>query len=97
MRRIAETVAGIRLDEVEHRMRSNPEDYPSYTDALVAEHILTQALLEKGGVDKLAVDQLVSALSAQGAALAIEMYIAGFLDGGHTAQAFQGRELPGEE
>ena len=97
MRQIAETIAGIRLDEVEHRMRSNPEDYPSYTDALVAEHILTQALLEKGGVDKLAVDQLVSALSAQGAALAIEMYIAGILDGGHTAQAFQGRELPGEE
>lgn len=97
MRQIAETIAGIRLDEVERRMRSNPEVYPSYTDAIEAERILTQALLEKGGVDKLAVDQLVSALSAQGAALAIEMYIAGFLDGGHTAQAFQRTELPGEE
>lgn len=93
MRRIAETVAGIRLDEVEHRMCSNPEMYPGYTDALEAERILTQALLEKGGVDKLAVDQLVSALSAQGASLAIEMYIAGFLDGGHVAMAFQKREL----
>ena len=96
MRRIAETVAGIRLDEVEHRMCSNPEMYPGYTDALEAERILTQALLEKGGVDKLAVDQLVSALSAQGAALAVEMYIAGFLDGGHVTVGFCKREMTNE-
>ena len=97
MRQIAETIAGIRLDEVEHRMRSNPEDYPGYTDALEAERIICKALLEKGSVDKLAVDQLVSTLSAQGAAIGVEMYITGFLDGGHTAQAFQGRKLPDEE
>ena len=42
-------------------------------------------------------DQLVSVLNASGAALAIEMYIAGFLDGGHVAMAFQKREVPGED
>lgn len=93
MRQIAETVAGIRLDEVERRMHSNPEGYPSYTDALEAERIICQELIKKYGMDKVEVDQLVSALSAQGAALAVEMYIAGFLDGGHVAMAFQKREL----
>ena len=42
-------------------------------------------------------DQLVSVLNASGAALAIEMYIAGFLDGGYVAMAFQKREVPGED
>lgn len=88
MHRIAEMVAGIRLDEVEHRMQTKPEEYPEYTDAMEAERILTKALIEKYGLDKIELDQLV------GAALAVEMYIAGFLDGGHVAQTFQSREMP---
>ena len=94
MHRIAEMVAGIRLDEVEHRMQTKPEEYPEYTDAIEAERILTKALLEKYGMDKVELDQLVSALSAQGAAIGVEMYIAGFLDGGHVAMAFHKREMP---
>jgi len=42
-------------------------------------------------------DQLVSAVNAPGVALAIEMYIAGFLDGGHAAMAFQNSVLPKED
>ena len=95
MHRIAEMVAGIRLDEVEHKMQTKPEEYPEYTDAIEAERILTKALLEKYGLDKVELDQLVGAVNASGAALAVEMYIAGFLDGGYTAQAFQRREMPG--
>ena len=82
MHRIAEMVAGIRLDEVEHKMQTKPEEYPEYTDAIEAERILTKALLEKYGLDKVELDQLVGAVNASGAALAVEMYIAGFLDGG---------------
>lgn len=94
MRQIAETVVGIRLDEVERTIRLNLKDYPSYTDAIEAERIIFTALIKKYGMEKVKVDQLVSALSAQGAALAVEMYIAGFLDGGHVAVAFQRRKLP---
>ena len=94
MREIAEMVAGIRLDEVEHRMQLSPEEYPAYTDAIEAERIITQNLIKKYGLDKVKLDQLVSAVNASGAALAVEMYIAGFLDGGHVAQTFQSREMP---
>ena len=94
MRQIAETVVGIRLDEVERTIRLNLKDYPSYTDAIEAERIIFTAVIKKYGMEKVKVDQLVSALSAQGAALAVEMYIAGFLDGGHVAVAFQRRKLP---
>ena len=97
MREIAEMVAGIRLDEVEHRMQTKPEKYPGYTDAIEAERVIFKTLLEKYGLDKVELDQLVSVLNASGAALAIEMYIAGFLDGGHVAMAFQKREVPGED
>ncbi len=97
MHRIAEMVAGIRLDEVEHRMQTKPEEYPEYTDAIEAERIVSKALLEKYHLDKVELDQMVSAVNASGAALAIEMYIAGFLDGGHVAMAFQKREVPGED
>ena len=65
-----------------------------YTDAIEAERIITQALLKKYGLDKVELDQLVSAVNASGAALAVEMYIEGFLDGGHVAMAFQNREMP---
>ena len=94
MHRIAEMVAGIRLDEVEHKMQTKPEEYPEYTDAIEAERILTKALIKKYGLDKVKLDQLVSAVNVSGAALAIEMYIEGFLDGGHVAMAFHNREVP---
>ena len=76
-------------------MQTKPEVYTSYTDAIEAERIITQALQKKYGMDKVELDQLVSAVNASGAALAIEMYIAGFLDGGHVAMAFHKREMPG--
>ncbi len=94
MREIAEMVAGIRLDEVEHRMQTKPEEYPGYTDAIEEERIITQNLIKKYGLDKVKLDQLVSAVNASGAALAVEMYIEGFLDGGHVAMAFSKREMP---
>ncbi len=94
MHRIAEMVAGIRLDEVEHRMQLSPKEYPEYSDSLEAERIITQNLITKYGMDKVKLNQLVSALSAQGAAIGVEMYIAGFLDGGHVAMAFHNREVP---
>ena len=96
MREIAEMVAGIRLDDVEHKMQTKTEVYTSYTDAIEAERIVSKALLEKYGMEKVELDQLVSAVNASGVALAIEMYIAGFLDGGHVAMAFAKREMPGE-
>ena len=90
-------VAGIRLDEVEHRMQLSPKEYPEYSDSLEAERIVSKTLLEKYGLDKVELDQLVGAVNASGAALAVEMYIAGFLDGGHMAMAFSKREMPSKQ
>ena len=78
-------------------MQLSPKEYPEYSDSLEAERIITQNLIKKYGMDKVKLNQLVSALSAQGAAIGVEMYIAGFLDGGHVAMAFQKREVPGED
>ena len=97
MHRIAEMVADIRLDEVEHRMQTKPEVYPGYTEAIEAERIVSKTLLEKYGLDKVELDQLVGAVNAFGAALAVEMYIEGFLGGGHVAHAFQNREMPSKQ
>ena len=94
MREIAEMVAGIRMDEAESKMAHNPEEYPEYTDGIEAERIITQELIEKYSLDKVELDQLVSAVNASSMALAVEMYIEGFLDGGHVAMAFQKREIP---
>ena len=97
MREIAEMVAGIRMDVVESKMAHNPEEYPEYTDGIEAECLITQEMIEKYNLDKVELDQLVSAVNASSVALAVEMYIAGFLDGGHVAMAFHKREMPGEE
>lgn len=94
MREIAEMVAGISMDGVESKMAHNPEDYPAYSDGIEAERIIIKTLLEKYEMDKVELDQLVSAVNASGAALAVEMYIEGFLDGGHVAMAFHKREMP---
>ena len=63
-------------------------------EMVAGERIVSKALLEKYGMDKVELDQLVSAVNASGAALAVEMYIEGFLDGGHVAMAFHKREMP---
>ena len=75
MREIAEMVAGIRLDEVEHRMQTKPDEYPEYTDAIETERIVSKTLLEKYEMDKVELNQLVSAVNASSVALAVEMYI----------------------
>ena len=88
------------MDRVWHRvwirdsvlLQSNP-----YTDGIEAECLITQEMIEKYNLDKVELDQLVSAVNASSVALAVEMYIAGFLDGGHVAMAFHKREMPGEE
>lgn len=59
--------------------------------------IIRFTAFEKHDLDKVELDQLVSAVNASGVALSIEMYIAGFLDGGHVAMAFQKRDMPGEK
>ena len=70
-------------------MQLSPEEYAEYTDAIETERMIFKTLLEKYELDKVELDQLVSAVNASGAALAVEMYIERFLDGGHVAMAFQ--------
>ena len=50
----------------------------AYSDGIEAERIIFKTLLEKYRLDKVELDQLVGAVNASGAALAVEMYIAGF-------------------
>ena len=74
------TIADIRLNEVETRMGHNPEAYPAFAAAREEEAMLTGELVNSG-VDPLVLDRLISSLTAQGAEVAIEMYVQGYLDG----------------
>ena len=83
------TLADLRLNEVESRMEHDRESYPTFIAAREEEIRLTAELLNNHGVAPLILDRLVSALAAQGASVSIEMYIPGFLDGGHGIHPFQ--------
>lgn len=82
-------LSDLRLNEVESRMTRNPEAFPAFTAAREEEAKLMGKPLHNHGVDSLILDRLVSSLTAQGAEVAIEMYIAGFLDGGHGFHLIQ--------
>ena len=74
------TLADLRLNEVESRMEHDRESYPAFAAAREEEAMLTGELVNSG-VDPLVLDRLISSLTAQGAEVAIEMYVQGYLDG----------------
>ena len=73
------TIADIRLNEVENRMGLDREVYPAFAATREEEAILTGELVNSG-VDPLVLDRLISSLTAQGAEVAIEMYVLGYMD-----------------
>ena len=70
-------LADIRLNEVEKRLSHAPAT--AFAAAQAEEKQLTGELL-KSGVDPLVLDRLISSLTAQGAEVAIEMYVQGYMD-----------------
>ena len=73
------TIADIRLNEVENCMGLDREAYPAFTAAREEEAMLTGELV-KSRVDPKVLDRLVSSVVTQGAEVAIEMYVLGYMD-----------------
>ncbi len=60
-------------------MGYNPEAYPAFAAAREEEAMLTGELV-KSRVDPKVLDRLVSSVVTQGAEVAIEMYVLGYMD-----------------
>lgn len=90
-------IAGWQLDAVEREMLTHPKQYAEYAEA--RERIVTEAaaLIPKLGGDGMALETYNAANNAYAAALAIEMYLHGVLDGACMYQAFINHELPRKE
>ena len=89
-------IAGWQLDAVENEMQSHPKRYAEYADARARMAKEADALIQKLG-DGMALETYNGAYSAYAAALAMEMYLRGILDGACMYQAFIHHDLPKKE
>ena len=90
----ADTVADWKMSSVEHEMEQDPETYPEYARAMAEREAAETQLIQARNCPRMEVDQLVCAMTSYSAALAIEMYKRGVLDGGRIYHAFVTGELP---
>ena len=90
---IAMNLVGWRLEYVESFMLKHPEEYPDYTAGQADLDSTETNLVQLIGNAK-PVDELMDAHCAVCAALAIEMYLRGVLDGGSLYHALTNSELP---
>lgn len=93
----ATDIADWKMGKVEREMQQDSEAYPEYARAADARENAEEFLIQKYHCDPMEIDQLESAMNATGAALAIEMYKRGVLDGGRIYHAFIHGELPRKE
>lgn len=97
LQRFATDAAGWQLDAVERDVQQNPSRFAEYAEARKRMDAEETALIQKLGSDALALEPYNNAYSAYAAALAIEMYLHGVLDGACMYKAFDQHELPREE
>ena len=90
----ADSIADYQVTQVELDMQRNPDRFPEYTQASAWLEAEEANLIQKLGGDALAVEDILSACVAKRAAVAIETYKRGVLDGGRIYHAFATRELP---
>lgn len=94
MIRYATDVAGWQMDEAEHDMQEHPENYPEYTCARERMTLAEADLISKLGGDSMALEEYHDSNNAYAAALAIEMYLRGVMDGGRMYHSFTTRAFP---
>lgn len=90
----ADDIADWKMSSVEHEMVQDPKTYPEYARAIAGREVAETQLIQKLNCTSMEIDQLESAMTAYSAALAIEMYKRGVLDGGRMYHAFITGELP---
>lgn len=90
----ADSIADHQVTQAELDMQRNPDRFPEYTQASTWLEAEETDLIQKLGGDAMAVEDFLSACIAKRAALAIETYKRGVLDGGRIYRAFATRELP---
>ena len=93
----ATDVATWQMDRIECHMKRHPGDYPIFTEGLPRADELENRLAELCPEHAYLVEQYADAHFTRSGALAIEMYIHGFLDGGRVLHEMLNRELPGKE
>lgn len=91
--RYATDVAGWQVDEAEHDMQKRPDDFPEYTHARERMAAAEEDLISKLG-EPMALEEFSDANNAYAAALAIEMYLRGVVDGGRMYHVFTTKNLP---
>ena len=90
----AADIADQKMNAAEREMQHDSEAYPEYARALELRDAAVEQLIQEQHCDPMVVDRLESAMTAYGAALAIEMFKRGFMDGGRVCHAFMTGELP---
>ena len=90
----ATDVATWQMDRIECQMKRNPGDYPIFTEGLQRADELENRLTELCPEHAHWVEEYADAYFTRSGALAIEMYIHGFLDGGRVLHEMLNRELP---
>ena len=93
----ATDVATWQMDRIECHMKRHPGDYPIFTEGLQRADELENRLAELCPEHAHLVEEYADAHFTRSGALAIEMYIHGFLDGGRVLHEMLSRKLPGKE
>lgn len=89
-----DSIADHQVTQVELDMQRDPDRFPEYTQASAWLEAEETDLIQKLSGDAMAVEDFLNACIAKCAALAIETYKRGVLDGGRIYHAFVARELP---
>ena len=93
----ATDVATWQMDRIECHMKRHPGDYPIFTEGLQRADELENRLAELCPEHAHLVEEYADAHFTRSGALAIEMYIHGFLDGGRVLHEMLRRNMPGKE
>ena len=93
----ATDVATWQMDRIECHMKRHPADYPIFTEGLQRADELENRLAELCPEHAQLVEEYADAHFTRSGALAIEMYIHGFLDGGRVLHEMLSRPLPSKE
>ena len=93
----ATDVATWQMDRIECYMKRHPAEYPIFTEGLQRTDDLENRLAELCPEHAHLVEEYADAHFTRSGALAIEMYIHGFLDGGRVLHEMISRPLPSKE
>lgn len=97
LHRYAVDAATWQMDRIECHMKRHPADYPVFTEGLQRMDELEHKFADLCPDHTHLIDEYANAHFARSGALAIEMYIQGFLDGGRVLHEMLDRSMPSKE